>query len=206
MNPEQLADAGLCDLPTAEKWIDALNDAADTFGIDTPQRQAHWLAQCAHESGHFRFLSENLNYSAEALVRTFRKYFPSIDAARPYARQPVRIASKVYANRMGNGSESTQDGWKYRGRGLIQLTGRDNYVAFGEDIGRPMDILLEPDLVADPELAALSAAWFWDRNNLNALADKDDVAGLTRRINGGTNGLAERERLTDQALAVFLDD
>jgi putative chitinase len=205
MRAEQLADAGLCDLPTAEKWIDALNEAADTYEIDTPLRQAHWLAQCAHESGHFRFVSENLNYSADALVRTFRKYFPTLDAARPYARQPVRIAAKVYANRMGNGSEATRDGWTYRGRGLIQLTGKDNYVAFGEEIGRVDDVLATPELISEPDLAALSAAWFWHRNGLNALADADDVEAVTRRINGGVNGLAERQRLLDQACSVFLD-
>lgn len=201
---EQLADAGLCDLPTAEKWIDALNDAADTYAIDTPLRQAHWLAQCAHESGQFRFVAENLNYSADALVRTFRKYFPTVDAARAYARQPVRIASKVYANRMGNGSEASKEGWLYRGRGLIQLTGKDNYRAFGREIEQENEVLADPDLVLEPEFAALSAAWFWERNGLNELADQENVLAITKRINGGTNGLEDRERLLEQALAVFL--
>jgi putative chitinase len=201
---EKMAAAGLCDLPTALKWADALNAAANKYEINTPLRHAAWLAQCAHESGHFRFVFENLNYSAESLTRVFKKYFPTVESTEGYARKPERIAAKVYGGRMGNGAESTKQGWLYRGRGAIQLTGKDNYRAFGKEIGREAEVLSNPDLVAEPELAALSAAWFWHRNGLNALADKGDNLSITKRINGGTNGLEDRAKLFAQAKPIFL--
>ena len=176
---------------TADKWVPWLNMTMLTYEITTPQRQAMFLAQLAHESGSFRFVEENLNYSVEALQRVFKKYFPTDELALMYARQPEKIANRVYANRMGNGEESSGDGWKYRGRGLIQLTGKDNYAAFSLKANN--NALLEPELVAEPELAAESAGWFWDTNGLNKLSDTGDVRAVTRRINGGFNGLADRE-------------
>ena len=144
-----------------------------------------------------RFDMENLNYSSDALARVFRKYFSTREEADAYARQPEKIANRVYANRMGNGSEASGDGWKYRGRGLIQLTGRTNYQAFAEWVGDER-VLDEPDLVSS-EYAVHSAVFFWDTNKLNTLADKDDVVGLTKRINGGENGLAHRRELLNKA-------
>jgi putative chitinase len=172
-----------------------------TYEITTPQRQAMFLAQLAHESGSFRFVEENLNYSVEALQRVFKKYFPTDELALMYARQPEKIANRVYANRMGNGEESSGDGWKYRGRGIIQLTGKDNYAAFSLKANN--NALLEPDLVAEPELAAMSAGWFWDTNGLNKLSDAGDVRAVTRRINGGFNGLADREAKYNKLITIL---
>ena len=176
---------------TADKWVPWLNMTMLKYDINTLQRQAMFLAQLAHESGNFKHVSENLNYSAEALRRVFKKYFLTDELALMYARQPEKIANRVYANRMGNGDEASGDGWKYRGRGLIQLTGKDNYAAFSLKANN--NALLEPDSVAEPELAAMSAGWFWDTNGLNKLSDMGDVRAATRRINGGFNGLADRE-------------
>ena len=187
---------------TADKWVPWLNMTMLKYDINTLQRQAMFLAQLAHESGNFKYVSENLNYSAEALRRVFKKYFPTDDLALMYARQPEKIADRVYANRMGNGEESSGDGWKYRGRGLIQLTGKDNYAAFS--LKANTNALLEPDLVAQPELAAESAGWFWDTNDLNKLSDTGDVRAATRKINGGFNGLADREAKYNK-LIILLD-
>ena len=160
--------------------------------INSKLRKAHFLSQCAHESGNFTFLSENLNYSADGLLKIFPKYFDKA-LALSYARNPQKIANRVYANRMGNGDEKSGDGWKFKGRGYIQLTGKNNYVAFGKAINE--DIAANPDLVAT-KYPLLSAAWFWSSNSLNALADKgaDDasVTAITKRVNGGTIGLPDR--------------
>jgi putative chitinase len=173
--------------------IDSIPEVASKFGINTPLRVAHFLAQCGHESGGFRVTSENLNYSAKGLAGIFKKYFPTEAAATPYARQPQKIANKVYANRMANGSEASGDGYKFRGRGYIQLTGRDNYTQFGKAIGE--DIASNPDKVSS-QYALLSAAWFWSKNGLNKLADggatDTTVTSITKRVNGGTIGLADR--------------
>jgi putative chitinase len=173
--------------------IDSIPEVAAKFGINTPLRVAHFLAQCGHESGGFRVTQENLNYSAKGLNGIFKKYFPTEAAATPYARQPQKIANKVYANRMANGSEASGDGYKFRGRGYIQLTGRDNYTQFGKAIG--VDIPSNPDLVAST-YALASAAWFWSKNGLNKLADAGAgdtaVTSITKRVNGGTIGLADR--------------
>lgn len=185
----------------ADKWVPWLNMTMLKYDIDSPQRQAMFLAQLAHESGSFRFVEENLNYSVEALQRVFKKYFPTDELALMYARQPEKIANRVYANRMGNGEESSGDGWKYRGRGLIQLTGKDNYAAFSLKANN--NALLEPDLVAEPELAAMSAGWFWDTNGLNKLSDAGDVRAVTRRINGGFNGLADREAKYNKLITIL---
>jgi putative chitinase len=173
--------------------IAMIPDTAAKFQINTPLRLAHFLAQCGHESGGFRATQENLNYSAKGLNGIFKKYFPTEAAAASYARNPQKIANKVYANRMDNGSEASGDGYKFRGRGYIQLTGRANYTLFGKAIGE--DIATNPDVVSG-KYALLSAAWFWSKNGLNKLADGGAtdavVTSITKRVNGGTIGLADR--------------
>jgi putative chitinase len=173
--------------------IAMIPDTAAKFGINTPLRLAHFLAQCGHESGGFRATQENLNYSAQGLNGIFKKYFPTAAAAAAYARQPAKIASKVYANRMGNGSEASGEGYKFRGRGYIQLTGKENYTAFGKAINE--DIISNPDIVAS-KYALLSAAWFFTKNGLHKMADGGAsdavVTQVTKRVNGGTIGLADR--------------
>lgn len=179
-----------CTPAMAEKWAIPLQFVCDKYEINTPERVAGFLAQIGHESGGFRFTSEDLHYRAEALTRVWPSRFPP-GVAESYAMQPEKIANRAYADRMGNGDEASGDGWKYRGRGLIQLTGKDNYAAFSLDADN--EALSDPDSVAEPELAALSAGWFWSKNGLNALADAKDIVGMTRRINGGTNGLDDRQ-------------
>jgi putative chitinase len=173
--------------------IAMIPDTAAKFGINTPLRLAHFLAQCGHESGGFRLTQENLNYSAKGLNGIFKKYFPTEAAAAPYNRNPQKIANKVYSNRMGNGTEASGDGYKFRGRGYIQLTGKDNYTAFGKSIG--IDMTVNPDLVAS-QYALLSAAWFFTKNGLHKMADGGAtdavVTSITKRVNGGTIGLADR--------------
>ena len=173
--------------------IAMIPDTAAKFQINTPLRLAHFLAQCGHESGEFRATQENLNYSAKGLNGIFKKYFPTEAAATPYARQPQKIASKVYANRMGNGSEASGEGYKFRGRGYIQLTGKENYTAFGKSIGE--DMVANPDKVAST-YALLSAAWFFSKNGLHKMADEGAsdlvVTKITKRVNGGTIGLPDR--------------
>jgi putative chitinase len=173
--------------------IAMIPDTAAKFQINTPLRLAHFLAQCGHESGGFKATQENLNYSAKGLAGIFKKYFPTEAAAAPYARNPQKIASKVYGGRMGNGPESTGEGYKFRGRGYIQLTGKENYTAFGKSIGE--DILSNPDVVAS-KYALLSAAWFFSKNGLHKMADGGAtdavVTSITKRVNGGTIGLPDR--------------
>jgi len=173
--------------------IDQIPSVIETFKINTPLRLAHFLAQCAHESGNFKATVENLNYSAKSLRAVFGKYFPDDTTAKLYERKPEKIANIVYANRMGNGDKASGEGWKYRGRGYIQLTGKTNYSAFDKSV--PEDILANPELVAT-KYPLLSAAWFWNSRNLNTLADngKSDavVTQITKKINGGTHGLADR--------------
>ena len=174
-----------------DKYLPWLNMTMLKYDINTLVRQAMFLSQIAHESGNFCHVSENLNYSVNALRSVFGKYFPNDDLAAEYARKPEKIANRVYANRMGNAEESSGDGWKYRGRGLIQLTGKNNYTTFS--LSADNNALLEPELVSEPELAVQSAGWFWSTNNLNRLADTGDVRVVTKRINGGYNGLEDRE-------------
>jgi len=173
--------------------IAQIPDTAAKFNITTPLRLAHFLSQCGHESGGFRAVNENLNYSAKGLMGTFKKYFPTEDLAKRYERKPELIASRVYANRMANGDEASKDGFKFRGRGYIQLTGRDNYTRFAKFIGE--DTSSNPDLVANKYPLA-SAAFFFDSNKLWSICDKgsDDatVTAVTKRVNGGTIGLADR--------------
>lgn len=175
-----------------DEVIDQIPDVLDMFGINTPLRLAHFLAQCATESGEFKAVRENLNYSADRLKVVFPKYFPA-NIAESYARKPDKIGARVYANRMGNGPEVSKDGFTYRGRGYIQLTGKNNYIAFGKAINT--DLTKNPDLVAT-QFPLLSAAWFFTKNKLNEIADKGAtdavVTSISKLVNGGTNGLAER--------------
>jgi len=176
-----------------DKVLAMIPDTAAKFQLNTPLRLAHFLAQCGHESGGFRLTKENLNYSAKGLNGIFKKYFPTEAAAAAYARNPQKIANKVYGGRMGNGPEASGDGAKYCGRGYIQLTGKDNYTAFGKAINE--DLTATPEKVAN-EYALLSAAWFFTKNNLHKLADQGStdavVTMITKRVNGGTIGLADR--------------
>lgn len=176
--------------------------ASEVLGL-TDFRAVHFFAQCCHESGHFTQFSENLNYSADALLRVFGKYFKDQAQADAYARQPEKIANRVYANRMGNGDESTGDGWKYRGRGAIQLTGKNNYVRFAHHVGNH-SLIVAPDAVAT-DYAFESAMHFFTENNLWEICDRgvteDEVTALTRRINGGFNGLGDRIKQTKKYAA-----
>jgi putative chitinase len=176
-----------------DKVIEQIPAVMEKFQINTPLRLAHFLAQCGHESGGFRLTKENLNYSAKGLNGIFKKYFPTLESAKLYERKPEKIANKVYGNRMGNGPEASGDGAKYCGRGYIQLTGKDNYTAFGKSINE--DMTVNPQAVAD-KYALLSAAWFFNKNGLHKLADGGAtdavVTQITKRVNGGTIGLADR--------------
>jgi putative chitinase len=190
--------------PYVEHWHHALEQLFPDYDINTPRRMAAFIAQCAHESGGFMVLKENLNYKAATLRKIFPKYFPNDQIAQEYASKPnkqVAIASKVYANRMGNGDEASQEGWKFCGRGLIQLTGRSNYQAFADSL--EMDINDVPEYLATFEGAAQSACWFWETNKLNQWADAGDILTLTKRINGGTIGLEDRKKHYDHALHVL---
>jgi putative chitinase len=192
-----------CGVTADGKWGPGTYRAARAFFKLTNNQAAHFFGQCAHESGGFKVFSENLNYSAQGLNGIFKKYFPTVASTTGYARKPEKIANKVYANRMGNGPESSGDGWKFRGRGPIQLTGKDNYTAFSQDIGRP-DVLTNPDIVTT-ELAFESALWFFRKNNLFAIADKGVtdavITQITKRVNGGTHGLDDRLKKTKQYAA-----
>ncbi len=173
--------------------IAMIPEVASKFEINTPLRLAHFLAQCGHESGGFKLTKENLNYSAKGLNGIFKKYFPTLESAVPYERKPEKIANKVYSGRMGNGAESSGEGWKFHGRGFIQLTGKENYTAFTKSIGE--DCIANPDLVAS-KYALASAAWFFNKNGLHKMADgganDDTVTKITKRVNGGTIGLPDR--------------
>jgi putative chitinase len=181
------------------KWFEPLQETFEKYQINTPKRQACFIGQCMHESGGFKFLKENLNYSAKALMATWPSRFPDADMAEKFARQPEMIANKVYSGRMGNTEDG--DGAKFIGRGLIQLTGKDNYKAFGEAIGE--DLVSNPQLVEQPRYAALSAGWFWNKRKLNTLADVMDVETMSRRINGGTIGMADRIAKINKVLDVL---
>jgi putative chitinase len=181
------------------KWLGPLEEAFVKYDISTPQRQAAFIGQCAHESGNFKTLQENLNYSAEGLMKTWPSRFPTKEIADQYARQPAKIAGKVYNGRLGNTSE--EEAAKYLGRGLIQLTGKENYVNCGTALG--VDFVSEPTLLAEPNYAALSAGWFWNKKGLNALADANDYETMTKRINGGLIGLDDRKAKIAKALSVL---
>lgn len=180
----------------AQQYVILFDSILPKYDIDTPLRKAHFLAQVAHESGGFKFVTENLNYSAKALYGVFRKYFPTLDAANQYARKPEKIANKVYANRMGNGNETSGDGWRYKGRGLIQLTGKSNYKALSDATGQ--DFITTPEKVSEPDWALTSACWYWQKRKINRYADTDDIHMVTKLINGGYNGLQSREHFLEE--------
>lgn len=176
-------------------WVPVLNAACVKYQINTPNRVAAFLSNCVHECGRFTVFTENLNYSSDALLRVFPKYFKTKVVADSVARKPQLIANIVYASRMGNGDSTTGDGWKYRGRGIIQITGKDNYSALTKDLG--VDLIGNPDRLLEPELSAMSAAWFLFKNNILQYADKDDITTVRKRINGGTIGLDEVAKFYD---------
>jgi putative chitinase len=187
--------------PYLEHWFQALYDILPEYEIDTPPRVAAFLAQCAHESGGFKFLKENLNYKAASLRKVFPKYFPDDAIATQYANKQEAIANRVYGNRMGNGPEESGDGFKYCGRGLIQLTGKENYTWFAESLEMTLDDI--PEYLATFEGAVQSACWFWENTGLNKEADAGDIKTMTKKINGGYIGLEDRINHYEHALHVF---
>ena len=180
-------------------WLEPLNGTFQKYDIGTPKRQAAFIGQCAVESANFTRLQENLNYSAQRLTQVWPSRFPNINMAESYAHNPEKLADFVYAGRMGNLQDG--DGWKFHGRGLIQLTGRENYANCGSGIG--VDLIDNPDLLLTPKYAALSAGWFWNKKGLNPLADAQEYGAMTRRINGGLTGLDERIAKITKALQVL---
>ena len=194
MTNEQLDALGI-----DHKWLAPLEETFSKYEINTAKRQAAFIGQCAHESGNFKILQENLNYSAEGLMKTWPSRFPSKEVADQYAHQPAKIAGKVYNGRLGNTSE--EEASKYLGRGLIQLTGKENYERCGLAIG--VDLLSNPDLLLNPRYAALSAGWFWNKKGLNELADQQEHGQITKRINGGIIGLDDRIAKTTKAAQVL---
>ena len=195
VNQEQLAK-----LHIGPEWVDALNETFQRFNINTPRQRAAFIGQCGHECGNFRILEENLNYRAETLQKLWPKRFDATKA-QDCARNPKLIANTVYSSRMGNRDEASGDGYRFRGRGCIQLTGSDNYFHAGKALG--VDFWANPDLVATPKYAALSAGWFWSTHKCNELAESANWVGLTKKINGGTIGLDDRIKHTNHALEVL---
>lgn len=183
------------------QWVEALNETFDRFGIKSLRQRAAFIGQCGHECGNFRILEENLNYRAATLMKLWPKRFPSLDIANQYAGNPKKIANSVYSSRMGNRDESSGDGYRFRGRGCIQLTGHANYFHAGQALG--FDFVAEPDLVATPRFAALTAGWFWSTHGCNPLADEANWTALTKKINGGVIGLDDRVKHTNEALNVL---
>ena len=183
------------------KWLGPLEETFAKYDISTPQRQSSFIGQCAHESGNFRILEENLNYSATRLMAVWPSRFPSLDVADQYANNPEKLANKIYSGRMGNGNEESGEGYAYRGRGLIQMTGKEAYANCGSGLG--MDFIGNPNWLVDPKYAALSAGWFWNKKGLNNLADAQDYETMTKRINGGLNGLDDRKAKIAKALSVL---
>ena len=194
MQSSQLHALGIDD-----KWLEPLNATFQKYNISTPKREAAFIGQCSVESANFTRLQENLNYSAERLTQVWPSRFPSVSIAQPYANNPEKLANFVYAGRMGNLQDG--DGWKFHGRGLIQLTGRENYANCGSSIG--VDIIDNPDLLLTPKYATLSAGWFWNKHGLNLLADAQEYGTMTRRINGGATALDERIAKITKALQVL---
>ena len=196
VNADQLAR-----LHIGAEWVDALNETFSRFNITTNNQKAMFIGQCSHECGNFRILEENLNYRAATLMKLWPKRFPTQEIANAYDRNPKKIANMVYASRMGNRDESSGDGYRFRGRGCIQLTGHANYFHCGKALG--VDFVANPDLVSTPKYASLSAGWFWSTHNCNAPADALDFAKVTKIINGGLIGLADREKHVREALSVL---
>ena len=195
ISPEKLHALGI-----ASEWSEPLNATFVKFGMVSPKEQAAFIGQASHESGHFRLLEENLNYRAETLMKLWPRRFPTIDEANKYARQPKLIANHIYCNRMGNRDEASGDGFRFRGRGLFQLTGHDNYWHAGQGLGQ--DFVMNPDLVATPMFAALTAGWFWKTHGCDKLVDSPEQ--MCKRINGGLIGLQDRIAQTSKALQVLL--
>jgi putative chitinase len=187
--------------PHADHWFEALCEVLPDYDINTKPRVAAFLAQTAHESGGYTAIKENLNYKAASLCKVWPRYFPNMDVANQYANKPEKIANRAYANRMGNGPEESGDGWKFCGRGLIQLTGKDNYTRYAQSLEISLDEASEH--LTTFEGCVQSAAWFWEANNLNSWADKGDMLTLTKRINGGTLGLEDRIKHYNHALEVL---
>ena len=196
INAEQLKQ-----LHIGAEWVDALNATFERFDIMNPLRKAAFIGQCGHECGNFRILEENLNYRAATLMKLWPKRFPTQEIANAYDRNPKKIANMVYSSRMGNRDESSGDGYRFRGRGCIQLTGHANYFHASKALG--VDFVMEPDLVSTPKYAALSGGWFWSTHNCNAPADALDYTKVTKIINGGTIGLDDRIKHVKHALAVL---
>lgn len=201
VNAEQLQKMHI-----GEQWVDALNETFDRFQIDTPIRRASFIGQCGHECGNFKVLEENLNYRAATLLKLFprtpkRSWGFTPEEAAQYEKQPKKIANRIYANRMNNRDEASGDGYRFRGRGCIQLTGASNYHHAGKALG--FDFIMEPDLVATPKYAAMTAGWFWNTHKINHFADMQDWVGMTKKINGGTIGLDDRIKHIMQALQVL---
>lgn len=198
VNAEQLQKLGI-----GIEWVAPLNETFTKFVIATPRQQAGFIGQCSHECGNFRILEENLNYRAETLMKLWPKRFPTLEFAKQYEKNPKRIANSVYSNRMGNRDEASGDGFRFRGRGCIQLTGHAGYYHAGQDLG--VDFVKDPDLVATPKYAALTAGWFWSTHNCNTLAENGDWTGLTKKINGGVIGLADRIKHIQHALEILVN-
>ena len=213
-----IADLQAAKVKNPERWLDAIVQTCQEFGIDTPQRIASFLAQTSHESGGYTMLSENLNYRAATLAACWPNRFAELGpdkkpkkdekgkliptkVAEAIAGKPELIANMVYSSRMGNGPAESGEGWEYRGRGLKQLTGKDNYARCGRDLG--VDLVGNPDLLLEPKFAARSAGWFWKANSLAAFADAGDIKGMTKKINGGYIGLEQRQKLYDKVLAAI---
>jgi len=188
------------------EWVDALNETFQRFDISTPLRQAAFIGQCGHECGNFRILEENLNYRAATLLKLFsqnpkRLWGFTPDSAAEYEKQPKKIANRIYGNRMNNRDEASGDGYRFRGRGCIQLTGSANYHHAGQALG--VDLIMQPELVATPQYAALTAGWFWNTHKLNQYADSQDYRTMTKKINGGFIGLDDRIKHINEALSVL---
>lgn len=202
ITPEQLSKI----IPTNKSyadWVDPINTELPKYNITTPQRIAAFLSQCAHESSDFTHLHENLNYGAQGLLMTFPKHFNSANVSA-YARQPMKIANCVYANRMGNGDENSGDGFKYRGRGILQITGKANYHVCSESLFNDERLVETPDIVeTDFDVALLSALWYWNTHLLNNYADAGDILNMTKKINGGTIGLDDRTARYSAALSML---
>ena len=186
-----------------DEWYSNLINILPEYDIDTPKRVAAFMAQCGHESGGFTLMQENLNYSAKGLVGTFKKYFPTEAHAKPYERKPEMIANRVYANRMGNGDEASGEGWYFRGRGIIQITGKNNYTKCSQSLFESNVLVENPDLLLESEYAIHSACWFWSAARLNELSDIGDMKTMTKRINGGFIGLEDRIHHYNHAIEIL---
>ena len=191
----------LAKLHISADWVDPLNETFERFGIVTHNQQAMFIGQCSHECGNFRLLEENLNYKAATLMKLWPRRFPTLEKANEYSGNPRKIANSVYSSRMGNRDENSGDGFRFRGRGIIQLTGHSSYFHCGKALG--VDFVANPDLVSSPKYAALSGGWFWSTHNLNSPADALDYTKVTKIINGGQIGLDDRIKHVQQALAVL---